>query len=126
MALPAKKQRDLHETDVLEVVPPSPKSAPIFAHRESDAGPLPQHSEPATEEKVAAIEKIGGLSGEAAGRVELTFHHLSDKARSFSRELQHRARRMKRENPLQALTVIAAAAFMAGLILRIWRSQKNG
>lgn len=126
MALPAKNERYLHETDVLEVAPPSPTLAPILPKGESGSNHVTNHKEPAMEDVRIATAKIGALCGEAAGRVELTFYDLFDRAHRFSRGLQRRAERIRHENPFEAVAIIGTAAFVAGLILRISRSTRNG
>jgi hypothetical protein len=126
MALPVKKERHLHETDVLEVIPPSPELSRIHREWELEPGRMTNQREPAMEHVSIAVQKLGILCGKTAGRVELIFHELDNRARSFSREMRRSAGRLKNENPLQALAIIAAATFVAGMMLRIWRSQKNG
>jgi ElaB/YqjD/DUF883 family membrane-anchored ribosome-binding protein len=124
MAL-AKLKRDLHRTDVLEVVPPFPESPAVPSDRKSETGVMTNRREPAAQKLNVAAKKIARLCGEAVGCVELTFQDFADRARSFSQEIRHSAQRMKNQNPLQAIAIIAAATFVAGIMLRIWRSQKN-
>jgi ElaB/YqjD/DUF883 family membrane-anchored ribosome-binding protein len=82
-----------------------------------------RHREPLLENVSAITERLARLCGEAAGRVELAYHNLSRGARDVSRRMQDRAKRMKNEKPLQTVAMIGAIAFVAGIILRIWRSQ---
>ncbi len=123
MALPAKQERYPDPTNMLEVVPPaSTSSAPLDRHLESEAdnesGGLGNVS--------GSTAKMAALLGKAEGRVELTRHELSHRAHRLSREMQQRVRRMRNENPFQAIALIAATAFVAGVVLRIWRSQRDG
>lgn len=124
MALPAKKERDLHRTDVLEVVPPSLKLPPVPS--DCEPGKITTGRKPASENVAVATEKIGTLCGQVSARVELTLHDLSNRTLRFSREMQQKAGRIKDDNPLKALGLIAGVTFVAGIMLRIWRSQKNG
>ena len=40
-------------------------------------------------------------------------------------DAQQRARRIVRENPLQALAVVAGIGFLLGVAIRIWRSDRD-
>jgi hypothetical protein len=126
MVLPAKKERALHRTDVLEVVPPTPKLPPGPPDWEPEAEKTTTSRKPTIGSVATAAEKIATFCGQIAGRVELSIHDLSNRTRRFSREMRQKARRVKNEKPLKALAVVAAATFVAGIMLRIWRSQKNG
>ncbi len=77
-------------------------------------------------ESGVSTEKMARVLGGVEGRLEFTWHQLSDRVHRLSREMQERTRRLKNENPLRAIVLIAATAFVAGVVLRIWRSQKNG
>jgi hypothetical protein len=54
-----------------------------------------------------------------------SYNHISLRCRSFVSNARYRARRAKDEQPLQLLGVIAGAAFIAGIVVRLWRSSRH-
>lgn len=47
-------------------------------------------------------------------------------SRYLARETSARVRKIRDEHPVQALAVIAGAAFLMGFVARMWRSKSNG
>lgn len=133
MALPAKREAPgnengvLEENVVLEVVTTTPpKISPSPSDWEPEAEDMAKHRAPILEKVRLTTEKIARLCGEAVGCVELGCQNLAGKARDVSREVRDRAKQIRNEDPVQAIAVIGASAFVAGLMLRFWRSHKNG
>ncbi len=47
------------------------------------------------------------------------------KGKEVGRRTQNRARLVKEKHPLQLIAIIAGAAFVAGIAIRIWRSRAS-
>ncbi|HTU43031.1 MAG TPA: hypothetical protein VMF10_15080 [Candidatus Aquilonibacter sp.] len=130
MALPAKQERYPDQTNILEVVPPASQAcAALDRQLESEKfefNEMPHNGSDGLRHVSGSTAKVAALLGKAEGCLELAWHEVSDRADRFSRGVQHRVGRMRNENPFQAIALIAATAFVAGVVLRIWRSQRNG
>jgi hypothetical protein len=53
------------------------------------------------------------------------YGRVSYRGRVFASRVGERAQRIKQQRPLQVLGVIAATAFAAGFVVRIWRSRNS-
>ena len=51
------------------------------------------------------------------------FVYLWDQSRTSAKQLRNRTEQIKREHPVKFLYGVAAAAFVLGVALRIWRSS---
>jgi hypothetical protein len=87
-----------------------------------------------------AFEKYGGQTGrivkatrqfvtkvydETRTRATEGYEKVSFRGRVVANHTGERAKRIKQEHPLQVLGVIAATAFTAGFVIRIWRSRNS-
>lgn len=91
----------------------------------------------------SGMRVVAGRSRQAGSELDEMADTAREKAEDFADEAQRRfadwrlearkqmyrgrlyARRMARENPAQAIGVIAGTAFVVGLMLRIWRSNSD-
>lgn len=60
---------------------------------------------------------------ETRTRASEGYDRLSEKAQDATDQTRHVARYLRNEYPLQVIGVLAGAAFLAGMALRIWRSN---
>jgi hypothetical protein len=68
---------------------------------------------------------VGRIYGGARVRVRMYYADAVATAQQLASQARERARSLKRERPLQTLGMVAAAAFVCGVALRIWRSRKS-
>jgi glycine zipper-containing protein DUF883 len=130
MADAKARSADLPNFDTYPATPPAGRQLPREGVTDT---PLAQ-----------SAEQLGSTLGRAVNLVrDLPGRILSMKDRVGSRDLsataeewktnaqrrvadaQQRARRIVRENPLQALAVVAGVAFLLGVAIRIWRSDRD-
>jgi ElaB/YqjD/DUF883 family membrane-anchored ribosome-binding protein len=63
------------------------------------------------------------LYDEARTRTSEGYERLSEKAQEATDQTRHVARYLRNEYPLQLIGILAGAAFVVGMSLRIWRSR---
>lgn len=71
----------------------------------------------------AATREAERLYEEARTRASEGYDRVSETAQDATDQTRAVARYLRNEYPLQLLAVLAGAAFLAGMALRIWRSR---
>jgi hypothetical protein len=62
---------------------------------------------------------------DAKAKVESTYFRARQRAIGLLENAQQRSRYLAHEYPLQVIGAVAGAAFLAGMLLRIWRSGRD-
>ena len=68
---------------------------------------------------------MGRIYGAARVRARIYYADAISTTQRLATRARERARLIKKEHPLQALGIVAAAAFMCGVALRVWRSRNS-
>jgi hypothetical protein len=68
---------------------------------------------------------VGRIYGQAQMRARITYGDAIATMQRLATRARERARSIKQERPLHALGMIAAAAFVCGVALRVWRSRNS-
>jgi cobalamin biosynthesis Mg chelatase CobN len=95
----------------------------------------PHETEPTRSAIQQAVQSIAGVPKDTKHSVGDTFRvtrdraaeaysDLSYKSRYLARHLGDSSQQLKEERPLQLLTVIAGAAFVVGVFVRVWRLRR--
>ena len=123
---------------VARAAPPTP------AERELPRAPRPQEWKDAVEQKLENVKQtaaraketasqaaqeakeqaIGALA-QAKDRVAGAYRESRDKTTDAIRQASSRAGHFVNEHPLQVIAGVAAIAFVAGILLRVWRSSRD-
>ncbi len=78
---------------------------------------------------VDAMREAGSWLGRTQAQIEIrsatAYRRAIDSSRSAVTQVSRRARRMRDQDPLRALALIAGTAFIAGIVLRFWRSHNS-
>ena len=77
------------------------------------------------ERACVASASVGRTFGEARRHARTYYADAIATTRYLATRTRRRALLIKEERPLQALGIIATAAFVCGVALRIWRSQNS-
>jgi ElaB/YqjD/DUF883 family membrane-anchored ribosome-binding protein len=146
MALPAEQDNQLEPADGRLVIPPPPPPRPMPINpveREKRLHkPLTTRASELVDSTKLEAEKLYDeartraadlvdttkreaerLYDEARSRASEGYERFSEKAQEATDQTRHVARYVRNEYPLQLIGVLAGAAFMAGMVLRIWRSR---
>jgi len=146
MALPAEQFNDLEPSETRLVIPPPPppRQMPInqVERRKRMQKPLGTRASELVDSTKREAEKLyeealtrasdlvdttrreaERLYDEARTRASDGYERLSGKAQDATDQTRHVARYLRNEYPLQLIGVLAGAAFLAGMALRIWRSN---
>ena len=82
--------------------------------------------------KLAAGQTVSDITDRAteavssAGRaVDETFDRAKYRARAATQNARYHVRRVTDEKPLQVIAAVAATAFIAGVLVRVWRSNRH-
>ena len=130
------KKTDIPErtADVGTIVPFPRPEIEALSPEELSAHPV---CEPAFGDRLAAVQRrVGETLRAARSQIAATYrvatrhsvesyNHISLGCRSFVSNARYRARRAKDEQPLQLLGAMAGAAFIAGIVVRLWRSSRH-
>ena len=122
----------------------SQAAPPIPAGRELPRAPRQQEWKDAVQQKVAGVkeaatrakdtatqiaqqakEQTSAAVSQVTTRAGEVYHDSRDKAADVIQETRVRARTFVNEHPLQVIMGVAAAAFLAGIFLRVWRSSRD-
>jgi len=82
---------------------------------EIESGNGPEHKDP--------IAKVREAVGSGVDAAEKSLHRAQSQVSGAGKSLVHRIQRFADEQPLQFLGIVAGLGFLAGVVLRIWRSK---
>ena len=68
---------------------------------------------------------VGRIYGGARVRARIYYADAVATAQQLAARARERTRYLKTERPLYALGIVAAAAFVCGVALRVWRSRNS-
>jgi hypothetical protein len=68
---------------------------------------------------------VGRIYGRGRVRARTSYGDAIATMQRLATRVRERARLIKKEHPLQTLGMMAAAAFVCGVALRIWRSRNS-
>ena len=146
MALPAEQDKQLEPTDGRLVIPPAPlpRAMPInpVERKKLMQKPLTTRASELLDATTREAEKLyeearsraselvdttrheaERLYDEARTRASEGYDRLSEKAQDATDQTRYVARYLRNEYPLQLIGILAGAAFVVGMSLRIWRSR---
>ena len=102
-------KREAGERNLAPVVPVRP-----------DREPLAPQADSLSEFKKRAVAGYG----ETMDRAARSYSVLAQKSRTLFLDMKNWTRRACNENPLQVLAIVAGAAFVLGVTLRIYKSNR--
>ena len=133
--------RTLKKTDIREVNPEMGTVVPFSPSGVERASPDEWSATPVCEQtfgnRADAAKGRGGASLRAsrlwvAARYRTlkrqsaeSYNHISLRCRRFVSDARDRSSRARNEQPLPLLGGIAGAAFIAGIVIRVWRSSRH-
>lgn len=93
--------------------------APVVPVRPEGKPPLAARDTPATIKHRAAA----GFEG-AIDRAARSYLAVAEKSNALLSGVRRWSARVRKENPLQVVAVVAGAAFVLGVVLRLWKSKR--
>ena len=85
--------------------------------------PEPLVSPPGTVDAIK--ERAAAGLGEAVDRAARSYSVMADRSSALVSDLKRWTQRVCEENPLKVVAVVAGAAFVLGVALRIWNSRRS-
>jgi len=129
MALTARKMDTTEECKVpAEVVPMS--GARLAGAQEIEElgapqSPIRDGKRRVSDVVMATKQSLAEVYQKTRQRSIATYTNLFSSSRDLTRRVKVRASQIKQERPLQLLAVIAGAAFVLGIVTRVWRSRQS-
>lgn len=80
----------------------------------------------ATELLWSTTQSVGSLFRQAWERGDDACRNLSSSVGKLTGRLQGRAQRIKEDQPLRLVAVVACTALALGIVTRVWRSSRHG